>query len=66
MSSKLLLARQARWAEILSWYYFKILYKPGKQNKADPLTRTDQVKDLNQAKHNNREQTLLSLAHLDD
>jgi RNase H-like domain found in reverse transcriptase/Integrase zinc binding domain len=66
MSSKLLSARQARWAEILSRYHFKISYKPGKQNKADPLTRTDQVKDLNQAKHNNREQTLLSLAHLDD
>ena len=39
MFSKLLSAKQARWAEILSRYYFKISYKPSKHNKADPLTR---------------------------
>src|SRR4030081_3284000 len=56
MTTKALSARQARWAEILSRYHFKISYKPGKTNKADPLTRIeDQVKDLNQAKRDNRE-----------
>ena len=64
MSSKLLSARQARWAEILSRYHFKISYKPGKSNKADPLTRLDE-KALNQAKRDNREQVLLPPAHLD-
>jgi transposase InsO family protein len=67
MTSKSLSARQARWAEILSRYHFKISYKPGKTNKADPLTRIeDQVKDLNQAKRDNREQTLLPAQNLDD
>ena len=64
MSSKLLSARQARWAEILSRYNFKISYKPGKLNKADPLTRIDE-KNLNQVKRDNREQTLLPPANLD-
>ena len=61
MSSKLLLARQACQAEILSWYHFKIIYKSGKSNKANPLTRQDstQNKDLDQAKHDNQKQTLL-------
>jgi transposase InsO family protein len=67
MTSKSLSARQARWAEILSRYHFKISYKPGKTNKADPLTRIeDQVKDLNQAKRDNREQTLLPPRNLDN
>ena len=66
MSSKLLSTRQAHWAEILSRYNFKIMYKPGKSNKADPLTRIeDQIKDLDQAKHDNREQTLLLLDNVD-
>jgi hypothetical protein len=65
MSSKLLSARQARWAEILSRYHFKISYKPGKHNKADPLTRQDQTKSLDQAKRDNRDQILLSPAQLD-
>jgi hypothetical protein len=34
--------RQARWAEVLSEYYFMIIYRAGKQNsKADTLTRRD-------------------------
>ena len=66
MSSKLLSARQARQAKILSWYNFKISYKPRKLNKADPLTRmADQVKDLDKAKRDNREQALLPLENLD-
>jgi hypothetical protein len=64
MSSKLLSARQACWAEILSQYHFKIFYKPGKQNKADPLTWQDWTKRLNQTKRDNRDRTLLSPAHL--
>jgi hypothetical protein len=64
MTSKLLSARQARWAEVLSWYNFRISYKPGKSNKADSLIRLDE-KALNQAKHGNREQTLLPPRNLD-
>jgi transposase InsO family protein len=65
MSSKLLSARQARWAEILSRYHFKISYKPGKHNKADSLTQQKQTKSLDQAKRKNRDQALLSPAQLD-
>jgi hypothetical protein len=64
MTSKILSARQARWAEILSRYQFKISYKPGKLNKADPLTRLDE-KTLNQAKRDNRDQVLLPPENLD-
>jgi hypothetical protein len=64
MTSKVLSARQARWAEILSRYQFKISYKPGKLNKADPLTRIDE-KALNQAKRDNRDQVLLPPENLD-
>jgi len=46
ISSKLLSARQARWAKILSRYHFRITYKPGKSNKADLLTRTEETKNL--------------------
>jgi hypothetical protein len=42
MTTKQLTARQARWAEALSEYYFMIMYRAGKQNaKADALTRRD-------------------------
>ena len=40
MTSKLLNRRQARWAEFLSRFNFKITYRPGKQGgKPDALTR---------------------------
>jgi reverse transcriptase-like protein len=40
MSTKKLNARQARWAEFLSRFYFIIRYRPGKQNPlADALSR---------------------------
>jgi hypothetical protein len=43
MSTKQLTARQARWAEALSDYYFEIMYRDGKKNqKADALTRRDE------------------------
>jgi len=39
-STKLLNRRQARWAEILSEFNFKIIYHPGERNgKADALSR---------------------------
>ena len=66
MFSKLLSTRQACQAKILSWYNFKILYKPRKSNKADLLTQiANQVKDLDKAKQDNREQALLPLENLD-
>ena len=40
MSTKLLNRCQARWAEFLSRFNFKIIYRPGKRGgKPDPLTR---------------------------
>jgi hypothetical protein len=43
MSTKQLTSRQAHWAEILSQFFFTIIYTPGKTNqKADSLTRRDQ------------------------
>jgi len=39
MTTKQLTARQARWAEKLASYNFKVMYRPRKQNaKADILT----------------------------
>ena len=66
MTTKLLSARQAHWAEILLQYYFKISYKPSTSNKADLLTRIEGKKDLNQAKHDNWEQVLLLPQNLDN
>jgi hypothetical protein len=40
MTMKKLSARQARWAEYLSRYYFKLAYRAGKSNeRADALSR---------------------------
>ena len=40
MTTKQLNGHQARWAEVLSEYYFMIMYWAGKQNgKVDTLTR---------------------------
>jgi hypothetical protein len=35
------MGRQVRWAKTLSRYNFIIIYKPGSQNRADPLTYRD-------------------------
>ena len=60
MSTKLLSARQARWAEVLSRYNFKIIYRPGSTNKADPLTRMDaDTEALNRTVNATRQQQLL-------
>jgi hypothetical protein len=57
MTTKRLNARQARWSEILSRYYFIIKYRPGKQNTlADALTRREGDISL---KGQHREQVLL-------
>lgn len=49
MTTKKLNARQARWAEFLSRFYFHIRYRPGRENTlADALSRPDteiQTKD---------------------
>jgi hypothetical protein len=43
MTTKNLSAKQARWAELLSRYHFKIMYCAGKANqKADALTRREE------------------------
>ncbi len=47
MTIKKLTRRQARWAEKLSEYNFKIIYQPGKQNlKADALIRMPDAKSV--------------------
>jgi hypothetical protein len=58
MTTKNLSARQARWAELLSRYHFKIIYWVGKANqKADALTRCEEdVKAQNALKKEAREQ----------
>ncbi|POS82116.1 hypothetical protein EPUL_006419, partial [Erysiphe pulchra] len=43
MTTKNLTARQARWSELLSQFFFYIAYRPGKKNvAADALTRQSQ------------------------
>ena len=51
MTTKKLNARQARWAEFLSRFYFLIRYRPGKQNTlADALSRPEKT-DLKMDNH---------------
>jgi transposase InsO family protein len=67
MTTKQLNQRQARWAEVLSEFFFTIVYRPGKQNeKADALTRRgDEVTAQKEVKKNHRLQTLLTAELLD-
>lgn len=67
MTTKQLTARQARWAEALSEYYFIITYRPGKDNvQADALTRrNDEVASQDQLKKEIRQQVLLTADKLD-
>ena len=61
MTKKTLTHRQARWAEKLSEYNFKIIYQDGKTNqKADALTRQADSQELG---HKHQEQVLLSPEH---
>ena len=64
MSTKKLNARQARWAEFLSRFYFIIRYRPGKQNPlADALSR-HASEGIDMAKH--RMQILLKSECLEE
>ena len=46
MSSKNLTARQARWSEVLSQFFFQIMYWPGRKNElTDALLRREQETD---------------------
>jgi transposase InsO family protein len=67
MTTKRLTARQARWAEALSEYYFQIMYRSGKSNaKADALTRRyDEVAAQNQAREAARTHAFLSKEQVD-
>lgn len=61
MTTKQLTRRQARWAEFLSEYQFKIAYRPGAANgKADMLTRQPIEGELSRASNDpHLQQTLL-------
>lgn len=62
MTTKKLNARQARWAEFLSRFFFLIRYRPGKQNTlADALSRPPTQIDC----HDHRMQVLLKSDSLD-
>jgi hypothetical protein len=67
MTSKQLTARQARWAEMLAEYHFVIMYRSGKHNNADALTRREQdVKEQDLLKKQYRTRTLLTADQLDE
>ena len=60
--TKKLTRRQARWAEFLAGFNFKISYRPGKKNKkADSLTRRtgDLLKDENDDRQRQQYQIML-------
>jgi hypothetical protein len=67
MTTKQLTSRQARWAEILSQFFFTIVYRSGKKNeRADALTRrTQDVDPQNEVKLAYRTKALLPLENLD-
>ena len=67
MTKQNLSARQARWAELLSRYHFKIMYRPGAQNqKADALTRREEdVETQNTVKKEIRQQVMLPISKVD-
>jgi transposase InsO family protein len=69
MTTKQLNRRQARWAEFLSEFNFKIMYRPGKQGeKPDILTRRSQdlPKGFSDDRQRHQFQTLLQAEHLDE
>jgi hypothetical protein len=68
MTTKQLNRRQARWAEFLSKFNFKIMYRPGKQGeKPDILTRRSQdlPKGFQDERRQQQFQTLLKYKNLD-
>ena len=69
MTTKQLNRRQIRWAEFLSEFNFKIMYRPGKQGKKpDALTRRaqDLPKNLDDPRKQHQYQTLLQEENLDE
>ena len=69
MTTKQLNRRQARWAEFLSEFNFKIMYRPGRQGeKPDTLTRRSQdlPKGFDDSRQQHQFQTLLQEHQLDD
>ncbi|KAH7554700.1 hypothetical protein BM1_07361 [Bipolaris maydis] len=68
MSTKVLNARQARWAEELAPFNFLIRYTPGKSNaRADILSRREQdMENLKLAQTDNRSRVLLGPHRLDN
>ena len=66
MTTKVLNARQARWAEVLAPFNFQIEYTPGKQNeRADILSRREQdVGKVKAAQQDNRSRVLLGPGRL--
>ena len=69
MTTKQLNRRQARWAEFLSEFNFKIMYRPEKQGeKPDTLTRRSQdlPKGFEDIREQHQFQTLLQEHQLDD
>src|SRR5882762_1535777 len=69
MTTKQLNRRQARWAEFLSEFNFKIMYRPGKQGeKPDILTRRSQDLPAGASDHRQQHQfqRLLQNEHLDE
>jgi len=67
MTTKKLSSRQARWAELLSRYYFKLMYRSGKSNeRADALSRRqDEVDAQGQVAEKLRTQVLLPRDKID-
>ncbi len=67
MTTKQLTARQARWAEILSQFFFTIMYQSGKDNlKADVLSRQEEdIEAQNKVKGEIRTRSLLRPDQID-
>ena len=67
MTTKKLSGRQARWAEYLSRYHFKLMYRTGKSNaRADALSRkTEEVESQQEAITQHRTQALLPAGKID-
>jgi hypothetical protein len=51
MSTKKLNARKARWAELLSRFYYIIRYRPGKQNLLANALSLHENEEIDTAKH---------------
>ena len=67
MTTKKLSARQARWAEYLSRFHFKLMYRTGKANeRADALSRKhEDVKEQGRAIEEYRTQVMLPRTKID-